>query len=263
METSPDLSTNNRIVRERFDLQAQQFDDWHITADEQHLSSFFEFAGLSSTDDLLDVACGTGRFSAFAAARVASVRGADISHGMIDVARGHAVRLGIANAEFVVQEGECLPFADETFSVVTSKAAFHHMENHESVFSEMTRCCKVGGTVCLQDIVSYDPPEVDRYFEDLELAIDISHHRTLRKREVFELFKRGPFRVERLFETQALLDVQQYAGHAVQMAGGKVEVDRLVARGLADPIIAPYFERKGESLSFRRRVFVVAGTRLA
>ena len=171
--------SSNAIVKERFDIQAKQFDDWHITGDEELLCSFFRFAGFAESDTLLDVACGTGRFSVYAAERIKSVCGADISQKMIGVAREHAARLGLLNIEFFTLEGESLPFPDGEFSVVTSKAAFHHMERYEQVFREMTRCCRTDGTVCIQDIVAYDRPEVDQYFERLELAIDSSHYRSL------------------------------------------------------------------------------------
>ena len=253
------MSSNETLVRQHFNRYAGNFDEWEITNDRKLLQSFFRFAGLGRNDTLLEVACGTGAFALYAADHVKAVRGVDVSDGMLEIARANASVLGKNNVEFICHGCENLPFSDSEFSVVTSKAAFHHMENHRRVFSEMVRCCQVGGTICLQDIIAYEDEYVNRYFEDLEIAIDGSHFRTLEKEEIYRMFKDAGIKIERMFQVESLLGVDHYIRHAVQDPTQKARLAAIVEQGQADPRLSKYFAEEDRRRCFKRGVYVVAG----
>jgi SAM-dependent methyltransferase len=56
--------------------------------------------------------------------------------------------------DFVVGDMDALPFADETFDLVTMSAALHHSEDPNRTLQEAARVLKVGGTLlCLNEPV--------------------------------------------------------------------------------------------------------------
>ncbi|MBW2565232.1 MAG: class I SAM-dependent methyltransferase [Deltaproteobacteria bacterium] len=78
----------------------------------------------------------------YAAAMVKYVRGVDISKGMIEVAQKQADKENINNISFLCHSVEQTPFEDESFSIVICRSAFHHFEEYDKIFNEMTRCCQ-------------------------------------------------------------------------------------------------------------------------
>lgn len=61
---------------------------------------YLDIVGLRQDDTLLDVCCGSGRVALMAAQRCRHALGIDSSEVMVDLACGHARRMGLANAEF-------------------------------------------------------------------------------------------------------------------------------------------------------------------
>ncbi|MEV4111494.1 methyltransferase domain-containing protein [Nonomuraea sp. NPDC049695] len=77
-------------------------------------------------DRVLDVGCGTGYLSRILAPVVTTsgrVAGIDPSPAMIDYATGHAP----GNCTYVQGEDENLPFPDDSFDLVISSLAVHHI----------------------------------------------------------------------------------------------------------------------------------------
>ena len=131
---------SKEIVKRQFDLQAQSFSNWSVTRNEEYMQAYFEFIGIGKRDELLDIACGTGEFSAFCAGRIKGVHGIDISEGMIELAKSHACANDMTNITFECHDVEHIPCASNSYSVVACRSAFHHMENYPGVFKEMLRC---------------------------------------------------------------------------------------------------------------------------
>ena len=86
----------------------------------------------------LEVGCGTGLIMARVAEFAASVRGVDISPGMLE----HARRRGLD-----VCEGSAtrLPFADASFDVVYSFKVLAHVAAIDAALAEMRRVTRPGG----------------------------------------------------------------------------------------------------------------------
>jgi ubiquinone/menaquinone biosynthesis C-methylase UbiE len=249
----------NRIVKDQFNRQAQNFNHWDITQNENIHQSLFIFCGLQPGEVLLDVACGTGTFAIFAAKKIKAVKGVDISENMIEIAKKQAKKSGLKNVEFTCHDVENIPCANETFPVVLSKSALHHMKDYEAVFKEMIRCCQIGGRICIEDIIAYDDKKLDDFFEALEVEIDRSHNRSLSKRTIFNLYKQHNIKVLRLFESAVELDVDDYVNHAVQSKNSKQKINQLLLAGLKNKNISPSFIKKEKSLYWKRKVFTIIG----
>ncbi|GHJ41608.1 class I SAM-dependent methyltransferase [Streptomyces sp. TS71-3] len=101
-------------------------------------------------EDVLDVGCGTGRFTVPMAAAGARVSGLDISAPMLDVARR---KLEAENVTADLREGDMarMPFPDASFDTVSSMLALMHLplEDRPAVFAEIQRVLRPGGRMLL------------------------------------------------------------------------------------------------------------------
>jgi len=101
---------------------------------------------LGSEDEVLDVACGSGVFLARYARHVRRIAGLDQSQAMIDQARReNAERVAGGTAEFVIGDAAALPWADDTFSIVTSNDVSCFEAKAPAAVKEMYRVLKPGG----------------------------------------------------------------------------------------------------------------------
>jgi SAM-dependent methyltransferase len=97
----------------------------------------------------LDVGCGTGVLAARLAAAGYDMTGADPSVGMLSVLRREFPEVTAVEAS-----GADLPFADETFDLVLTVAALHHIAEPAAVratLAEMVRVLRPGGRLVVWD----------------------------------------------------------------------------------------------------------------
>src|SRR6185369_4512184 len=87
----------------------------------------------------------------------ALVVGADFCHPMLRVARGKGVE------HLVTADGLALPFADETFDVVTVAFGLRNMASWPAALAEMRRVLRPGGHVLILDFSVPPPPLVWLY----------------------------------------------------------------------------------------------------
>ena len=95
----------------------------------------------------LDVSCGTGAVLSLLQHSSLEKYGIDFSEKMIEKAKndiGEYAKLYVASAEK-------MPFAENTFDVVTCSFAFHHYIHPEKVLQEFRRVMKVGATLIIAD----------------------------------------------------------------------------------------------------------------
>jgi SAM-dependent methyltransferase len=101
---------------------------------------------------LLDAGCGSGLFTALAARTGAQVTGIDAASGLLDIARERN-----PGVTFLEEDLEALPFADNTFDVVTGFNSFQYAGNFENALNEAKRVLKPGGKLIA---VIWDKPEM-------------------------------------------------------------------------------------------------------
>lgn len=256
-------STSKLLLKRQFDMQAQNFSNWSVTRNEEYMQAYFEFIGFLKEDELLDVACGTGEFSVFCARRIKGVHGIDISQGMIELAEKQARANGLTNITFECHDVEHIPCADNSFSVVQCRSAFHHMDDHPRVFKEMLRCCKHDGRLAVQDIMAYEDPRVNSFFEMLEKEVDVSHNATLHRKEFIDLFDRNQVEVIRSFTVEVELNFREYLSHAHQSESSLEKIRDLVEKGLQDRDISRFlYMNNDDKLVIKRAVFLILGRKL-
>jgi 2-polyprenyl-6-hydroxyphenyl methylase/3-demethylubiquinone-9 3-methyltransferase len=90
----------------------------------------------------LDVGCGAGFLSNRLAAEGFSVTGLDLSEESLKVARKHD---STQKAQYVSGDAYKLPFADQSFDVVTAMDFLEHVDNPLQSIQEISRVLKPGG----------------------------------------------------------------------------------------------------------------------
>ncbi len=98
---------------------------------------------------VLDVGCGSGRFSPYVLRASSQYVGIDMSDRIIEQARN---QYALDGAEFVSAEMSEIPCKDTYFDAVFCLAALHHIPSDELrtvVMSEMFRVLKRGGVCCI------------------------------------------------------------------------------------------------------------------
>lgn len=90
---------------------------------------------------VLDVACGTGRFSRLFRSEGSRVVGIDLSRAMLDQARSRD-----SGDAYVQASAFSLPFRDGTFDIAVSVNAFNHLPGFEEAIGEV---CRVSHRVIL------------------------------------------------------------------------------------------------------------------
>jgi ubiquinone/menaquinone biosynthesis C-methylase UbiE len=112
-----------------------------------------EISGAGADSRVLDVGSSNGYLVRMLAKTAKNVTGVDPSEDAIE----HARRRAPANATFEVGVAEDLSaFEDDSFDVVTSTLALHHIpaRKRDQALSEMLRVLKPGGTLLIAD---FDP----------------------------------------------------------------------------------------------------------
>jgi ubiquinone/menaquinone biosynthesis C-methylase UbiE len=123
------------------------------------------------SDQVLDVATGTGFTAAAMAPLVKHVVGVDVTKEMLDEARKLAK--GRTNVEFRTGDALDLKFPDSTFDIVTARRATHHFHDVPKFLREAVRVLKSGGRL---GIVDMSPPEgTEDFCNSIERLRDSSH----------------------------------------------------------------------------------------
>lgn len=108
-----------------------------------------EMSAVRPGQQVLDIAGGTGDLAKAFSKRVGStgkVVLADINASMLNVGRDRLIDAGLAaNLEFVQANAECLPFADNSFDLVTIAFGLRNVTDKDAALRSMYRVLKPGG----------------------------------------------------------------------------------------------------------------------
>ncbi len=109
-------------------------------------------AGVSRSQRVLDVACGTGIVARIAAACVGAtghVVATDVSAEMLDAARQIGAKDGIPDIEWINCDAAGLPIPDASIDVVLCQQGLQFMSDKVAAMMEMARVLKPGGRLAL------------------------------------------------------------------------------------------------------------------
>jgi len=184
MNTKQEQKHQEQII-DQFSRQAIPF-----TRVPGHLDSLrllLEFSGVTTADQVLDVACGPGIVGCEFAGIADHVTGIDLTPAMIEQAEIRQRQNGLDNLTWITGNAEPLPFAAATFSLVITRYSFHHFIAPEKVLAEMCRVCRPDGCVMVADVAM--PEEKSAAYDQLEIIRDPSHVHALTEKEFATMFQ--------------------------------------------------------------------------
>jgi ubiquinone/menaquinone biosynthesis C-methylase UbiE len=221
------MDEQRQLILDQFTRQAVPFSEMHARDDAEIHQLLIDTAGITSTDEVLDVACGPGLVACEVAKVARHVTGIDLTPAMITQARTRQQSLGLTNLSWTVGDAQPLPFPNGAFSRVITRYSFHHFTDPAGVFAEMLRVCRPGGRVTVADVFTTSAEQAEAY-DRLERFRDPSHTHALQLTELESLFA-GLTDVRRAF--------YKYP----------VKVDELLARSFPEPGGAEQFRRMVEA----------------
>ena len=138
-------------IRDQYNQLAQIYDLRWRRYINNTLTFLKNWAEVSPSAVVLDIACGTGEFERLLlqdhSAQV--ITGVDLSERMLMQARRKLA--GYPNLSFELARASDLPFPNHCFDVVISANSFHYFPEPEVVLTEMRRVLKPSGKVVILD----------------------------------------------------------------------------------------------------------------
>ncbi len=120
---------------------------------------------------IVDVGCGTGRFTHPLAERFAAqVIGIDPSAKMLHSAR--AKSSSNARVEFRQAPAERLPLEDSSADLVFMSMMLHHLDDREGAAKECRRVLRTGGRVCIRNTTRDSDYPHPRFFPGFQAIVD-------------------------------------------------------------------------------------------
>lgn len=144
-----------KLSLKEFDKAADKFDDNDPSVYNMCRQDYPDVLAEVSSEpftDLLDAGCGTGAMLAMFQKDYPdkNFTGIDLSEKMIETAR----KKHLKKIQFVAGDCEALPFADNSFDVVTCSMSFHHYPNPDKFFKSLQRILRPDGRLILRDMAS-------------------------------------------------------------------------------------------------------------
>ena len=129
-----------------FDRMAEDYDSWYQTplgarSDALEKEAIFSLAEPRPGEYALDVSCGTGNYALALASMGVRVIAIDASAQMLQIARSKATREGLF-LDFRQGKAEEMPFANNSFDLVTAVLLLEFARSPEKALSEMLRVLK-------------------------------------------------------------------------------------------------------------------------
>ena len=175
--------TIHERVKSQFGPVAERYTTSRTHANPEELARFVALARPEPSDRVLDVATGAGHAALALAPHVSTVIAYDLTAAMLDEVNRNASRRGLHNVRTLQGAGECLPFEDASFEIVTVRIASHHFADIREAVREMSRVTKAAGRVVAVDTIVPEDDRLDEEINEIETLRDPSHVRNYRPSE--------------------------------------------------------------------------------
>lgn len=256
-----DGAGHRQAILDQFTRQAVPFATAPSITDETALRLVIDFSGAGPADTVLDVACGPGILACAFARVVTHVTGIDVTPAMLERARQLQRERGLTNLTWDQGDVLPLPYADDAFTVVVSRFAFHHLLEPGAVLRDMRRVCAPGGTVMVID--SAPAPDKAEAFNRMEKLRDPSHVRALPAAEHQALFRAAGLPEPRQTSYRLEGELESLLARSFPNPGDADLIRRLFRESLADDALGIGTYGVGDQIRYGYPVAVVAARRPA
>ncbi len=172
--TSDDIKSQ---AQARFGQFAEGYIQSKSHASGNDLERLLAVAQPQPTWHMMDIATGGGHTALKFAPHIEWVVAADLTPRMLQAARTFIQGQGVYNVDFSGADAENLPFATNSFDLVTCRIAPHHFPDCFRFVQECTRVLKPGGLFVVEDNVAPEDDRAARYVDSFERLRDPSHNR--------------------------------------------------------------------------------------
>jgi ubiquinone/menaquinone biosynthesis C-methylase UbiE len=252
------MSAHQEEILEQFTRQAAGYAQSASIRDQDALDLLVRWSAVTASERVLDVACGPGLVVCAFAQVAREATGVDMTPAMLEQARRHAAELGVSNAHWQLAEIPPLPWADDSFDVVVTRYAVHHMTDPLAMLREMVRVCAPGGRVVVCDLAL--APEAVAAFNAMDRLRDPSHVRAFSSDELRELYLQAGLGEPRVTGYTLEGDLDALLARSFPAPGGEEEVRCRFHASLDDDHLGVDARRDGERITYRHPIAVLAAT---
>jgi SAM-dependent methyltransferase len=251
------------LILDQFTRQAELFSTAAAITNEDALQMIVGAGRPYPGDRMLDIACGGGLVVCAFAPHVKYATGFDMTPAMLDQATKLAAEKGLTNVAWRQGDATALPYADESFDIVTSRFSFHHFREPLAVLREMVRVCAPDGRVLVIDSYASEDKAKAAEFNRLELLRDPSHVRNLPLSE-----HKGLFAAAGLGEPQASFyelrgTVENLLARSFPNPGDEEKIVEIFRASAADDRLGIPIRLADETIEYAYPVAILAATRSA
>jgi ubiquinone/menaquinone biosynthesis C-methylase UbiE len=250
------------IIREEFTRQAEAYAAAAPIKDPERLKRLVEAVNPAPDARVLEVATGPGHVAMAFAAVCREVVGLDLTAAPIAIANRAGRARGLENVRFEVGDAEHLPFAAGEFDIAVCRFAFHHFENPAIVIAEMTRVCRPGGSVAIEDLIASEHSERAAYHNRFEQLRDSSHTRALPLSELTTMMASAGLEIVRFHSDRMVTPAEVWLENAQTPPERAAETRAMLEQDLLHDLSGTYPHRKDGALHFTQRTATVIGRKI-
>jgi ubiquinone/menaquinone biosynthesis C-methylase UbiE len=226
------MASHRDRILDQFTRQAAPFAAAAAIRNEEALNRIVQWAEAGPDDTVLDVACGPGLLVC-AFARVAKhATGVDMTPAMLQQALKAQQEKGLQNVSWQSGDVYSLPFPQAQFSIVSSRFAFHHLQDPLAALKEMKRVCQLGGRIVVTDMAP-QRAKADA-LNAAERLRDPSHVRALPVDELSALFEQAGLAAPQVNGYRMEGELEDLLARSFPNEGDGDRVRKIFAYSLAD-----------------------------
>jgi len=253
------MASHDSRILDQFTRQAAPFAAAAAIRNEEALNRIVQWAETGADDTVLDVACGPGLLVC-AFARVARhATGVDLTPAMLEQARKLQQQKGLNNVTWQPGNVYSLPFPQEQFSIVSSRFAFHHLQDTLAALNEMKRVCQPGGRIVVADMSPL--PEKAAALNAAELLRDPSHVRALPTNELRELFQQAGLATPQVTSYRMEGELEDLLARSFPNEGNAERLRKIFADSLMDDALDLNTHQKNGKIYYSFPVAVLVSQR--
>jgi ubiquinone/menaquinone biosynthesis C-methylase UbiE len=219
----------------------------------------------------LDVATGAGHTAVVFAEHVQTVVASDITSRMLELTQRMATEKSLKNVIPSMADAESLPFAADSFDLVTCRVAAHHFTALSEFVRESARVLKPGGQLAVVDNIvpgsrrsgkeGRAAREASRYINAFESLRDPSHNRCLSQDDWQEQLYQAGFRIGHQELADKILDFHDWTARMRVSEADEVRLEAMLRQApeAASNFLRP--EYRSGRLYFRLAMALFVGVK--
>jgi ubiquinone/menaquinone biosynthesis C-methylase UbiE len=225
------MASHDSRILDQFTRQAAPFASAPAIRNQEALDRIVQWAGTGPDDTVLDVACGPGLLACAFAKVAKHATGVDMTPAMLDQARKVQLEQGLTNVSWLPGNVYSLQIPKAQFSIVSSRFAFHHLQEPFNALKEMKRACKPGGKILVADMAP-QPGKADALNAEERLR-DPSHVRALPLGELRQLFEKAGLETPEVFHYRLEGEMEELLSRSFPNEGDADRIRKIFADSIA------------------------------